>query len=736
MFPLFLTWTLLTATHTWDITVKERGTRKLLPNTKIILVHTPTQNTVELYTDNNGFAQHIDSEEGTWDVYIESEGHADTRTSETVQKNEKLSVVYYIEKSSYNPFITRVVGEKPRKEISRTSLSTTEIDKIAGNLGDPIAVVRNLPSVGRTAFGRGDIVVRGSAPEDTGVAVNGIGTPFIFHFGGLRSVIPTGMLDGIDFYPGNFSVYYGRATAGILDVRLKKTLPDRLNGYVDINLIDSNFLLSTPLGKKVSLTISARRSYVDLLLNEVTKKIDNVASLSLPRYYDYQSLLTWQITNKQTLRWFVYGSDDAFKLVLSKNSSEETSDKRISTATRFYRTMLEHQYRINTSLENEVKFSFGQTSAQFQAGKRYNFSLKSKDIQLRDTFTWRINPALSFRTGVDALLTYADVDITLPRPPKEGDAGNPSVYSTVVSSKGSNLRYWSPAVFAEADIQPLKALTITPGIRMDYYEQIDTFTVDPRISARYQLKPNLVLKGGIGIFHRPPTYDETDKQFGNPQLTALKATHYSLGAEYKPIDSLTVECTAFYKDLENIVSRSPAPEYYNNHGRGRVYGADVLIRQKFSHNVFGWIAYTVSRSERKDFNNTRWRLFDYDQTHILTVLGTYALPRNWEIGMRFRLVSGNPMTNITGSVYNFDNNVFTPVYGPVNQDRMKPFHQLDVRIDKKWVYNYWMLSVYLDIQNIYNQKNAENYSYNYDYSKRTSGFGLPVLPAFGVRGEF
>ena len=43
----------------------------------------------------------------------------------------------------------------------------------------------------------------------------------------------------------------------------------------------------------------------------------------------------------------------------------------------------------------------------------------------------------------------------------------------------------------------------------------------------------------------------------------------------------------------------------------------------------------------------------------------------------------------------------------VNSDRDGAFHQLDLRIDKRWVYQSWMLNVYLDIQNVYNRANPE-----------------------------
>ena len=127
------------------------------------------------------------------------------------------------------------------------------------------------------------------------------------------------------------------------------------------------------------------------------------------------------------------------------------------------------------------------------------------------------------------------------------------------------------------------------------------------------------------------------------------------------------------------------------------------------------------------------RLFDYDQTHILTLVGSYKLPRNWEVSGRFRFVSGNPRTPVVGSVYDAGRDVYHPVYGEVNSDRNGSFNQLDLRIDKKWIYDRWMLNFYVDLQNVYDRANPEGLTYNYDYSERISISALPLFPFAGLR---
>jgi hypothetical protein len=144
----------------------------------------------------------------------------------------------------------------------------------------------------------------------------------------------------------------------------------------------------------------------------------------------------------------------------------------------------------------------------------------------------------------------------------------------------------------------------------------------------------------------------------------------------------------------------------------------------------------LSRSERRDSPDQPTRLFQFDQTHIFTILGSYRLGRGWEAGVRWRYVSGSMYTPNLGGVSDFDAGAYAPIssYPPFTA-RLPAFHQLDVRFDKVWDMGGWKLSAYLDIENLYNRKNPEGVTYNYNYSKQDVISGLPFLPILGIRGE-
>ncbi|NUO54499.1 MAG: hypothetical protein HOV80_37115, partial [Polyangiaceae bacterium] len=71
-----------------------------------------------------------------------------------------------------------------------------------------------------------------------------------------------------------------------------------------------------------------------------------------------------------------------------------------------------------------------------------------------------------------------------------------------------------------------------------------------------------------------------------------------------------------------------------------------------------------------------------------------------------------------------------------NTERLPLFHALDLRVDKRWKFKYWQLSTYLDVQNVYNNQNAEAVGYNFNYTAREYVNGLPILPSIGIRADF
>jgi hypothetical protein len=171
-------------------------------------------------------------------------------------------------------------------------------------------------------------------------------------------------------------------------------------------------------------------------------------------------------------------------------------------------------------------------------------------------------------------------------------------------------------------------------------------------------------------------------------------------------------------------------------GEGRAYGTQILLRQELAAGFFGWVSYTLMRSERKDHEGNDWRLFDYDQTHVATVVGSYDLGKGFEVGARLRYATGLPRTPVVGAFYSARRDLYEPQFGQQNSTRIPDFVQADVRVSKRFQGGGWKGEVYVDVQNVTNRSNPEEVVYNYNYTKRDYITGLPILPVFGGRFEW
>jgi hypothetical protein len=587
--------------------------------------------------------------------------------------------------------------------------------------------------VARQPFSGGQLVIRGSNPEDTTSYINGHNTGLIYHFGGLTSIVSPDLVQRIDYLPGNFTARYGRATGGVVNVDLRAPRRDRMAGYLDVNLFDTGFLLEGPVGKG-SWAIAARRSYADAVLNAVIPDDAAIAFTTAPFYWDYQGILSYPLGGGR-LELVALGSLDRLELI-AKDPADADPAVRGTIGTKTYVQRLYATWRKPVSDRTDLVLTMatGANALSFDVGNLLFFDLFSWLTSYRGEVRHKPSDALTLSFGLDGEFTPFDVQFEGPLPPVEGQVPTPASaqerFSTDV--QGYDLQ---TALYAEAEWNVGAGVTLVPGLRAEYYAFATDYALDPRLSARWRdAAGDNTVRLGVGRYSQSPQPQELDEDIGNPALNAEHAIHVSAGYDRK-LGRSSIGVTGFYKHLDDQVVRNEMSTYTND-GVGRVYGAELLVRAQASKKFFGWLSYTISRAERRDAPGKAWRRFDFDQPHILTAVGSWKLPWRLELGFRFRLVSGNPETPIVGAIYDADADVYTPVSGEANSQRLPAFHQLDVRLDRRWVFDTWMLTGYIDVQNAYNRANPEGYSYSYDYRDRSVVSGIPIFPSIGVKGEF
>jgi hypothetical protein len=88
------------------------------------------------------------------------------------------------------------------------------------------------------------------------------------------------------------------------------------------------------------------------------------------------------------------------------------------------------------------------------------------------------------------------------------------------------------------------------------------------------------------------------------------------------------------------------------------------------------------------------------------------------------------------ALYAADAGSYAPLQGEPFSERLPLVHQLDIRLERTWRFQDWRLLAYLDVWNAYNNAVIEGNQYNFNFSRSAPQSGLPIIPSFGIRGEF
>lgn len=722
----------------------------------------------EAYTDADGYFTAVKLAPGSYQVSAASDGFRPLTVTETVVAGEAVNVVYRLTEESDGIEVV-VLGEKLPREVTRRTLERREISKVPGTGGDALRAIQSLPGVARPPGLAGLLIVRGSSPQDTNYFFDGALVPIVYHFGGLSSVVPTEMLDRLDFYPGNFSTRFGRVTGGTIDVGLRspnsscnadhgRRLPesedpkDCYHGLLQADLIDTRVLVQGPIAKDWSFAIGGRRSWVDTWLKPVLESA-GAGVTTAPVYYDYQAFVEYKPNKRQKLRFQFYGSSDAVEVLINNPSAQEAAfSGTLQFSTAFYRAQIVYQHQLTRNLELNTTVAVGRDKIGFGVGP-IKFDIDTHPILTRTEFGWNIMSGLKLNTGIDLWVAPFDVFVRAPLPPEPGEPSRGPISAEVLLETTQKSESFRPGWYAEAEVQPTERLLLVPGLRIDYARDSGQADIAPRLTGRYLLngapsdadadgnKPRkTALKGGLGYFYKPPEFQQTDEVFGTPNLKSNRALHASLGVEQGVTDQVELSVEGYLKELDRQVVPGITTQY-TNQGTGRVIGAEMMLKYKPDARFFGWVAYTISKSTRKNGPDQDEYLFQFDQTHNLILLGSYRLGDGWEVGARFRVVSGNVQTPVSrfpqlAALYNADTGSYAELEGKPFSQRLPVFHQLDVRLERTWQFADWRLLAYLDVWNAYNNAAVEAYQYNFDFSSVASQTGLPILPSLGLRGEF
>jgi outer membrane receptor for ferrienterochelin and colicin len=633
--------------------------------------------------------------------------------------------------------ITASAFKKPEESpVSMRSLVISEIERTAGANRDISKVIQTLPGVSSTVSYRNDIIVRGGGPSENRFYLDGVEIPNLNHFatqgasGGPVGIINVDFIKDVDFYSGAFPANRGNALSSVLEMKQIDGNKDRNIFKGSVGASDLALTMNGPLSKKTTYLVSFRRSYLQFLFSVIGLPF-------LPTYNDFQFKVKTEIDKNNSITFIGLGALDQFKLNTGlKNPTESQQyilDYLPVNEQKNYTLGMVYRHNLKNGFQNWV------FSRNFLNNRLYKYKNNDESSQANKTLDYNSNEAENkFRFeenryfGKVKLLYGLGSEIA-----QYHNTTQQIIYSQSVPvniNYSSDLTLFNYNAFFQGSEKFLnERVIISFGLRTDATDYSESMRnplnqLSPRLSVAYNITPKTSFNFNIGRYYQRPAYTTLGFRDNNGMLVNkendlkfIRADHIIAGLEYHPSDDAKLTAEGFYKlynnypfSLADSVALASKGGDYGTFGdeavksvsKGRAYGFELLARER-SFKGFNIIAtYTFVRSQFQD-KKGKYIPSAWDNKHILVATVNRSLKKNWDLGLKWRYVGGTPYTpydtvlsalkvawDVRGRGY--------PDYNQYNSNRLKPFHQLDIRIDKSYYYKNFSMRFYIDIENAYN----------------------------------
>ncbi len=684
--------------------------------------------------DADGF-YNISLGPGNHTLQFSAHGYASKTKTVVAEPGHDIKLDVYLEKIDFTSDVIIVKGKKGESQAISSTLTQEELKKVPGTAGDAVRAVHDLPGVA-APFGdySGELVVQGGGPQDNLYLLDNIPWPQPFHFAGLASTVDTDLIQSVDLNEAGFDSKWGGVMGSVLDVKTRPGKKDGIHADADLNLITSQFMVEGPAGLgNASFTFAGRRSYIDLLLNNLFKRNGFFAA---PFFWDLGASLDFSPDKDNCFRAFGLGYEDTVGITLNGNevSSSTLTGQYLSDSSAFtsgvtwknnslpYLASVLTPYYYRTWVNTGIGTNYGYSIAVNHYGIKEEAELNAGEIM-------GVKNTMGF--GGDFEILNIDADASLFRNLQNGVPSG--LINVIIDSVSSNR-----GAYLQDKIELNQALAITAGCRYDRYGNITDDTLLPRVKLEWNYDGQTLLDAVWGYYSQFPNEVQTNAQVGNPGLKPETAEHMVLGIKKDFSVELSARIDAYYKIYTNMIYSVNTYGVINGEGPGMAKGIEVFLQERIGERFFGWVSYALSKSERLDPATGKWVLYQYDQPNILDVVASYSITPVWSTGIKIRYNSG-PLVQSLNGLYQDPSGAWYPQFSNTStgNQRLEDYLQIDLRTDYAFLFEGWKLNVYFEILNLLDRANPAGLVYPTNNNGAPEQIrNLPLMGYFGLEAEF
>lgn len=573
--------------------------------------------------------------------------------------------------------------------ISTIGLNGAEVKRSPGSSQDMQRIVQNLPSVANSNDQNNELIVRGGSPDENLTVMDHIEIPTTNHYpnqfnsGGPINMVNVDLIEDIRFSTGGFPANFGDKLSSVMDISLREGDKERLfagNALAHFAGAGGVFEGSFSEGKGTWI-FSGRQSFLETLDQIVG--ISALGITAIPKYYDLQTKITYELTPTQKLIINgIYGDD---KILITGQPDEINDQKKsVHDSTGIENVdVVTRQFAVGATLRSLFGVNGYSLFSVYALGNNYDVSVTEDFMDRKYNSDGKVtsfqkiisNPI--FVNKAQERLFGAKYDLLYHLDSNNEIMIGGQVLTTVKFSNdvffnSDTLRFdldqngkfeipqstyangrvkknlsfgdeYKIGGYLSDRIRLTDDVIATIGIRYDYFTYSEKGNISPRLNVSYELVPMITkLNFAYGEYYQTlsfPSYGDNTGTEKNQYLDNTHARHFVIGIEHILDEGLKATLEAYYKSYDKLPFEEEfirsADKTFRSDRRlsiGKRYsrGVELFIQQKQVDNFFGTfsLSYGATRTEDPRLNlpgfvavNQGEFPYDYDFPFLLTLVG-------------------------------------------------------------------------------------------------------------------
>ena len=690
-------------------------------------------------TNNSGYYTMPDVKPGEYTLVASYIGFLDFRKKITVAPGAALRIDIELKPAVVEGQTVTVEAEytfEEEKQVGVLDMQPAQVRDLPAILeADLFRAIQLLPGIKASSDFSSGLYIRGGSQDQTLILLDRTTVYNPSHFFGFFSTFNPDAIKDVRIYKGGYPAEYGGRLGSVIAIFNRDGNRKEFQGRLSVGLLASRLNLEGPIPKG-SVMFALRRSTLEPLLAALRNSIDDVPDAFY--FYDLNGKINYDPNENNRLNFAFYAGTDNVEFPFA-----EDAEFNLNYGNRTFSTNWTHVFSkklfSNFTLTASNYFSYPRFLINSTRFERDN---TVSDYSVKGDFEYIPSGKFQFKTGFWAGALELAV--------RNRFDNEETLNETIDAKYGS--------AYVENQWKPSERMSVKTGLRGSYIDSGDFYRLEPRISAEYFYRMDMLFQVAYGRYYQYLTLITNEAFTGfDTWLTTDDGVPPAWGDQFvvalktKPSETYNFDVELYYRNMRELFEldprvQDPAGLDYNElfrFGKGYAYGAEFFLQRR-KGKLNGFLGYTWGTSRRRfpEYNNDMYYPPKFDRIHDVNMVMNYQLSKKWRATVVFNYATGQAYTDVLGSYeLNFptSSNELDPfIVGGLNATRLPAYHRLDVGFTRNGKLFKLPYELQLQVINLYSRRNIWFYSYDLTENPivREDVRMLPIIPNISFTIDF